>query len=180
MSPSDSPDHPGAIFIYSESSEVSYSTNKELVRTFCLRFLTANLLKYFYFCCSALLRELTLENTIELFESYLLFLTENRVQISQDCLLPLSQQQSAYQRDNSMEPCISLENNVIKSQSSSKSETAPYQQVSTYLNTTSDRFRLPHNNLPSCSSETQPPLSLLRSFLKRQWCFCCIVLLGVC
>ena len=92
-------------------------------------------------------RELTLENTIGLVESYLLFLTENRVQISQDCLLPLSQQQSAYQRDNSMEPCISLENNVIKSQSSSKSETAPYQQVSTYLNTTSDRFRLPHNNL---------------------------------
>ena len=106
-----------------------------------------------------------------------LFLTENRVQISQDCLLPLSQQQSsAYQRDTA----ISLANNVIKSQSSSKSETAPYQQVPTYLNTTSDRFRLPHNNLPSCSSETQPPLSLLRSFLKRQWCFCCIVLLGVC
>ena len=62
------------------------------------------------------------------------FPVENRVQTSQDCLLPLSQQQSAYQRDP-----VSLENNVIKS-SSSKAETIPYQQVPTYLNTT-DRFR---------------------------------------
>ena len=38
-STSDSPDHPGSILYHSESSEVSYYTNQELVRNFFCCFL---------------------------------------------------------------------------------------------------------------------------------------------
>ena len=58
MSSSNSPDHPGSILYHSESSEVTYSTNQELVRNF--------------FCC--FLQQIGSQPAFQLYYVHLLYL----------------------------------------------------------------------------------------------------------